>query len=134
VCKFYYILIVITIPETKWKYAFRKLVVDKVKGDDMNSNGQVILRQSIEAAIESLGGPIHKTITWYMNSRGVLSDPKKVDINSFYSNLRELLGPGADMIMEETWEHLQKHYGAKATNDKRPPIEKIQKMMEIGEA
>jgi hypothetical protein len=111
-------------------------MVDNVQGDDIKSNGQAILRQSIEAAIESLGGPIHKTISWYMNSRGVFSDAQKVDINVFYSNLRELVGPGADMIMEETWEHLQKHYGAKVGNDstKRSPMEKIQKMMEVGGA
>ncbi|MEW6603281.1 MAG: hypothetical protein AB1351_01165 [Thermoproteota archaeon] len=95
---------------------------------------QVLLRQSIDAAIASLGGPIHKTITWYMNSRGVFSDPKKIDINFFYSKLQELLGPGADMIMEETWEHLQKRCGAKARHDaKSSPLERIQKIMEIGE-
>jgi hypothetical protein len=101
-----------------------------------NNEGQDFLRQAIDAAIESLGGPIHKTITWYMGSRGVFSDPKKIDINLFYSNLQELLGPGADMIMEETWEHLQKRYGGKAGRDtaKASPLERIQKMMEIGEA
>lgn len=105
---------------------------------DAGNNAQAILRQSIDSAIQSLGGPIHKTITWYMNSRGVFSDPRKIDINLFYSNLQELVGPGADMIMEETWEHLQKTYGTKSkTNDhmiKSSPLEKIQKMMEIGEA
>jgi len=94
-------------------------------------NGQDILRQSIDAAIKSLGGPIHKTITWYMNSRGVFADPKKLDIKSFYSNLQELVGPGADMIMEETWEHLQKSYGTKAVNEpKSSPLERIQKILE----
>jgi hypothetical protein len=71
-----------------------------------------------------------------MNSRGVFSDPKKVDINFFYSNLQELLGPGADMIMEETWEHLQKRYGAKAGHDsvRSSPLERIRKIMEISES
>jgi hypothetical protein len=101
-----------------------------------NNEGQVILRQSIDAAIKSLGGPIHKTINWYMDSRGVLSDPKKIDINTFYSNLQELVGPGADLIMEETWEHLKKRYGPKAHNQmaKSSPLEKIQRIMEIGGA
>jgi hypothetical protein len=104
--------------------------------DNQGSNeNQAVLRQSIDAAIKSLGGPIHKTIIWYMNSRGVLSDPKKIDINNFYSNLQELLGPGADLIMEETWEHLQKKCGAKAQRDaaRSSPLERIQKIMEIGE-
>ena len=104
--------------------------------DNVDINGQVILRQSIDQAIESLGGPIHKTITWYMNSRGVFANPKKIDISFFYSNLKELLGPGADMIMEETWEHFQKRFGAKLDREfiKRSPLEKIKKMVEVGEA
>ena len=104
---------------------------------DMGSNeGQAVLRQAIDAAMGSLGGPIHKTLTWYMDSRGVFSDPKKIDINFFYSNLQELLGPGADMIMEETWEQLQKRYGTKTGHNlvRSSPLEKIQKIMEIGEA
>ena len=98
-------------------------------------DSQAVLRQSIDAAIQSLGGPIHKTISWYMDSRGVFSDPKKVDINMFYSNLQELVGPGADLIMEETWEHLKKTYGAKTQHGaaKSSPLERIQKIMEIGE-
>ncbi len=105
--------------------------------NNISGNGQDILRQSIDAAIESLGGPIYKTITWYLKSRGVLSDSKKIDINFFYSNLQELLGPGADLIMEETLQHLQKRYGgAKAGHEqvKRSALERIQKMIEVGEA
>jgi hypothetical protein len=111
-------------------------MVDIVHSNASGNDWQVLLRQSIDAAIESLGGPIHKTITWYMNSRGVFSDPKKVDINFFYSKLQELLGPGADMIMEETWEHLQERCGAKAWDDsiRSSPLERIQKIMEISES
>jgi hypothetical protein len=107
-----------------------------VHNNQGSNEGQAILRQSIDAAIKSLGGPIHKTITWYMDSRGVFSDPKKIDINTFYSNLQELVGPGADLIMEETWEHLQKRYGAKVRREasRSSPLERIQKIMEIGEA
>lgn len=111
-------------------------MVNSVDRNKDNNEGQMILRQSIDAAIESLGGPIHKTITWYMNSRGVFSDPKKIDIQFYYSNLKDLLGPGADMIMEETWEQLQKRYGAKAGRDvvRSSPLERIQRMMEIDQA
>jgi hypothetical protein len=111
-------------------------MVDMVHNNEVGGDGQAVLRQSIEAAIGSLGGPIYKTITWYMNSRGVFADPKKIDINLFYSNLQELVGPGADMIMEETWEHLQKRYGTRASREstKSSALERIQKIMEIGEA
>jgi hypothetical protein len=94
----------------------------------------IILRHAIDEAIESLGGPIHKTITWHMNNRGIFAD-SKIDINSFYSNLKELVGPGADLIMEETWEQMEKQ-GVAGMNfgPKMSPLEKIQKIMKIGES
>jgi hypothetical protein len=73
-----------------------------------------ILYSCIHDTLESLGGPIHKTITWHMNNWGVFAD-SEIDINSFYSNLKELVGPGADLIMEETWLRLQKR-GSKRRN------------------
>lgn len=93
-----------------------------------------VLRQAIDAAIESLGGPIHKTITWYMNNKGVFSDSKKIDIDFFYSNLKELVGPGAELIMEETWQNLEKQ-GIAGQNfePSSSPLEKIQKVLKIGE-
>jgi hypothetical protein len=94
-----------------------------------------VLRQAIDSAIESLGGPIHKTITWYMNSKGIFSDSKKIDIDYFYLNLKELVGPGADLIMEETWQHLQKQGFAEHNFEpKSSPLEKIQKIMRVGES
>jgi hypothetical protein len=100
------------------------------------SSGQTILRQSIDAAVKSLGVPIYKTITWYLESRGVFSDPKKIDINFFYSTLREIVGPGADLIMEETSEHLQKLSGSRTGRDmvRFSPLERIQKIMEVSGA
>ena len=66
--------------------------------DDMNIAPNSVDRKAIDNAISSLGGPIHKTIVWYMNNRGVFGDSRKVDTSLFYQNLKELLGPGADMI------------------------------------
>ena len=99
-----------------------------------NEDNIAILRHAIDEAIESLGGPIHKTITWHMNNRGIFAD-SNIDINSFYSNLKELVGPGADLIMEETWEHLQKQgIAGKNFEPRLSPLEKIQKIMKIGES
>lgn len=63
---------------------------------------------AIDDAISSLGDSIHKTILWHMNNRGVFADPNKMDIMFHYDNLRELVGPGADMLMEKTWEYIVK--------------------------
>ena len=95
-----------------------------------------MLRQALDETIYSLGGPIHKTITWHMNNKGLFSDSNNIDLQAFYSNLKELVGPGADMIMEDTWTWLQKKHGLRPSRDllKTPPLERIRKMMDISEA
>ena len=76
--------------------------------DDINKYDNIeILRSAINEALESLGGPIHKTITWHLNNRGIFAD-SKIDVDYFYSSLKELVGPGADLIMEETWNAMVK--------------------------
>ena len=105
-------------------------------GNRDKSAGQLVLRKVVDETVRSLGGPISKTIMWHMSNKGIFSESTRIDITAFYLNLKELVGPGADMIMEETCKQLQKHYGTKAGHDvvRSSPLEKIQKMMEIGEA
>lgn len=82
--------------------------------DDADSApNNTVDREAIDNAISSLGGPIHKTIVWHTNNRGVFGDTDKIDIDFLYQNLRELLGPGADMIMGE-FQH-KNPYGSNAS-------------------
>lgn len=104
---------------------------DSGSGSGGKSTEQVVLRRVVDETIRSLGGPVSKTIMWHMTNRGILSESTRIDIKAFYQNLKELVGPGADMIMEETRKHLEKHYGIKAERDtKSSPLERIQKIME----
>ena len=75
------------------------MVSSPTAGDDSHAT-----RNEIEHGIASLGGPIQKTIEWYLKTKGVFGESDKVDLQLFYENLKELLGPGADMIMEELYE------------------------------
>lgn len=108
-------------------------MVNNVQCDTGNDNNgkQLILREAIHAAIYSLGDPIYKTITWHMNNRGVFSGSKDIDINNFYSNLQDLVGPGADMIMEMTWELMKKKCNVKPNFSEggSTAIDKIKKIM-----
>lgn len=79
----------------------------------VNNVPKDIVRKAIDDAISSLGGPIHKPITWHMNNRGGFSNPDILDINFFWDNLKELLGPGADMILEEAWQNVRKYKSSK---------------------
>lgn len=98
-----------------------------------NNGNHLLLRKVLDETIYSLGGPIHKTITWHMNNRGLLSDPKKIDITAFYVNLKELVGPGADMIMEEAWQKLKKQYKGHLDLATGTPVDRMKKMISSDE-
>lgn len=50
-------------------------------------------------ALNSLGGPIRKTIMWHLESNG--KDIEHMNPSEVASMLRPLLGPGADMLVKE---------------------------------
>lgn len=79
-------------------------------GDKDKSTPKLLVRKVVNETIQSLGGPISKTIMWHMSNRGVFSESTRIDMKAFYLNLKELIGPGADMIMDETWKRLKKQY------------------------
>jgi hypothetical protein len=79
----------------------------------MAADRNAVLRGTVERVLSELGPSIQKTIMWHMNNRGVFSDPNHLDFEAVYRNLEELLGPLSDEIIDMTWDHLQKEYGAK---------------------
>jgi hypothetical protein len=68
---------------------------------DNSGATETIDRNGLDNMIGALGGPIHKTVIWHMNKLGVLRDDDRIDMNLLYQHLRELFGPGADMIMND---------------------------------
>lgn len=74
--------------------------------DDFKRNA---LQTAIDDALLSLGIPVRNALLWHMSQRGVEFDSKDIDIDSVYSSLRELIGPGADLIMDKIFERLQCH-------------------------
>jgi hypothetical protein len=94
---------------------------------DSNHSGgnQLLLREALDETMLSLGGPIYKTITWHMNSKGLFSDAKNIDLPAFYLNLKELVGPGADMIMEEAWQKLRKRSKSHVDAGNGTPLDRM---------
>ena len=90
---------------------------------------QLLLREVLDETIYSLGGPIHKTITWHMNNKGLFSDSQSIDLNAFYLNLKELVGPGADMIMEEAWQKLRKRSKLRLDSGNGTPLDRMNRLM-----
>jgi hypothetical protein len=75
--------------------------------DDAPRNNNKLLREAIDEALAALGAPRHKTLLWHLSSRKVFSDPDNTDVNAFYMAMKELFGPGADMIMREIWKRFK---------------------------
>lgn len=102
-----------------------------------DNDRQKLLRIEINEVLLSLGNSINKTIMWHMNNRGVFSSPKMIDLQIFYNNLEELLGPLSDEILIMTLKNLQKKYGIK-DNKSLPstttPLERIQRWLNGEEA
>ena len=99
------------------------------KDGNHSGSNQLLLRQALDETMLSLGGPIYKTITWHMNSRGLFSDAKNIDLPAFYLNLKELVGPGADMIMEEAWQLLRKRSKSRVDSGSGTPLDRMIKLM-----
>lgn len=97
-------------------------------GNNNSGSNQILLRKALDETILSLGGPICKTITWHMNNRGLYSDAKKIDVVAFYSSLKELVGPGADMIMEEAWQKVKKEYKGRSDFGSGNPVDRMMRM------
>ena len=94
---------------------------DKKQG----GNSQLLLRQALDETIYSLGGPIYKTITWDMNNKGLFGEASSLDIRAIYLSLKELIGPGADMIMEEAWQKVKKKSKVYVDNGKGTPLDRM---------
>ena len=94
-----------------------------------NGNGQLLLRKALDETMYSLGGPIYKTITWHMNSKGLFGDASNIDLVAFYASLKELIGPGADMIMEEAWQKLRKQSRVQVDSGKGTPLDRMMRLI-----
>ena len=100
----------------------------------MENDRNTILRRAFDKELLSLGSSIYQTIMWHMDSRGVFSNPKVVDIDSIYTNLREIVGPHADMIMDMTWADLEKNHGAKDVEKSKKSVDKVGRWLGAGTA
>ncbi|HVX02502.1 MAG TPA: hypothetical protein VHA09_05060 [Nitrososphaera sp.] len=100
----------------------------------MESDRNAVLKHAFDRELMSLGSSIYQTIMWHMDGRGVFSNPRAIDINSLYLNLQEIMGPHADMIMDMTWEDLEKNHGAKDSEKSRKSFDKIRRWIDAQRA
>jgi hypothetical protein len=94
----------------------------------MENDRNTILKRAFDKELLSLGS-IYQTIMWHMDGRGGFSNPRVVDIESLYSNLQEIVGPHADMILDMTWSDLEKNHGAKDPEKSKKSFDKISRWL-----
>lgn len=86
--------------------------------------------EAVSRALSELGNSTMRSIIWHLENKGILLDPPNFVLRRFYDGLQELLGNGADMLMQEVYEDLLKRLGL----DHEPatglsPLDKIENLM-----
>jgi hypothetical protein len=71
-----------------------------------------------------------------MSNRGVFLNHGPFSIDLLYDNLRELMGPYAEEILDLTWERLEKNFAAQSQSKSLKTMEKIKSWLNVeqGEA
>ncbi len=65
----------------------------------------------VEAVIDTLselGSSTNRSLIWHLENKGISLDPQNFVLQHFYQGLEELLGNGADMLMQKVYENLRK--------------------------
>jgi hypothetical protein len=89
------------------------------------------LRKSVEEALSLLGESTMQSLIWLLDRKGISLTSDTFDIKRFEQVLRELIGDGADVMMEEIYTRFNK----KCNIDIEPSsnlsaLERIQKILE----
>jgi hypothetical protein len=66
---------------------------------------------AITGTLSELGDSTMNSLLWHLENKGISLDPQHFVLLSFYDGLKELLGNGADLLMQEIYEHLLKQLG-----------------------
>ncbi len=98
--------------------------------DKYSDRPQKEIIEAVSSAMSELGNATMRSLIWHLKNKGISLDPQNFVLQRFYDGLQELLGNGADMLMQEVYELLLKRLGV----DHEPaaglsPLDKIEKIM-----
>jgi hypothetical protein len=104
----------------------------------LTENRQV-LQQAINDGLLALGEPVMKTIQWHLKAHGIFIDSNEdVDLRLLYTNLQQIVGNIADVILEDVYANLsakssftnerQQHHDSNKLSE--PTIAKIEKLLQ----
>lgn len=81
-----------------------------------------VLRQAINESLSSLGEPIKKTVVWHLNLNGVFIESDQLDVTSFFRTLEDIMGNGADVVVETIYGILAKRKDFPVSRDRNHSI------------
>jgi hypothetical protein len=85
---------------------------------------------AITGTLSELGDSTMNSLLWHLENKGISLNPHDFVLKLFYDGLQELLGNGADMLMQEIYEHLLKQLGVDPEpEDGLSPFDMIEKIM-----
>ncbi|MEW6604682.1 MAG: hypothetical protein AB1351_08350 [Thermoproteota archaeon] len=95
----------------------------------MNANRA--LWKSVEEALNSLGRPTMKTLTWQLSENGVSMAPDNFDVNKFDKVLKEFLGEGSEVILNMIYRNMCRYLKTNQRDDQDlRALEEINRILE----
>ena len=79
--------------------------------DKYNDRPESEILEALSRALSELGNSTMHSLIWHLKNKGISLDPQNFVLHRFYDGLQELLGNGADMLMQEVYEDLLKRLG-----------------------
>ncbi|MEM2140093.1 MAG: hypothetical protein QXJ74_04240 [Nitrososphaera sp.] len=97
-------------------------------------NLQRLAWKCTQEVITTLGEPTMQSLEWHMSQSGISMVPEEFDIKRFHAALYELMGDGADIIMELVAKQMAEELEISADYDKGLiGIERVLRLFEIAE-
>lgn len=95
-------------------------------------NSQEVLLRCARDALSTLGEPTMQSLVWHLNNAGVQMTLDAFDIRKLYSALEDLVGGGADIIMDIVARSMASELRLDVPLDPRAPaLEKVLKVLEV---
>ena len=97
-------------------------------------NPREVLLKCTQDALLALGEPTMQSLVWHLNNAGVQVVPENFDIRRFYAALKDMMGGGADIIMDIVAHTMAFELQLDVTLDPRAPaLEKVLKVLEVAQ-
>lgn len=97
-------------------------------------NLQRLAWKCTQDALATLGEPTMQSLEWHMSNAGVSMAPDDFDIKRFHASLFELMGVGADIVMDIIAGNMAAELKLESEpGGSLPGIERVLKILEIAE-